>query len=136
MCMASARTRAILTWTLSLLLALMFAFSAIGKLRNGTAPNGGDWDSQFVAWGLPAAFRLLVGAAELLGAIALVLPAVRFYGAAGLAGVMLGATVTHVANAEWMGAAIPFVLAALLAPIAWMTRPAWVAARLPGSNPA
>lgn len=129
--MASAKTRTIVTWTLSLLLAAMFLLSGSGKLANAQAPNGGDWDGQFVAWGYPDWFRVLVGASEAALAILLLAPRTRFFGAAGLVGIMVGACVTHLANAEGLvAAAIPLAFAALAGVVAWMSRPAWVTARL------
>ena len=129
--MASAKPRTIALWALSLLLALMFLLSGSGKLANAQAPNGGDWDGQFVAWGYPDWFRVVVGASEAAFAILLLAPRTRFYGAAGLVGVMLGACLTHVANGEGaIAAAIPLGLAVLAAAVAWMSQPAWVQSRL------
>lgn len=127
--MASAKTRTIVLWTLSLLLAAMFLLSGSGKLANGDSPAG-DWDAQFVAWGFPAWMRWIVGGAEVLAANGLLVPRLRFYAAAGLVGLMVGAVGTHLANAEFVGAPIPLVLAGLAATVAWMTRPGWVQHRL------
>ena len=133
--MASAKTRAVARWTASIALALLFLASASGKLANGTAPDGGDWDAQFVAWGYPAWFRVVVGASEAVGAVLLLLPVLRPYGAAGLAGVMAGAVVTHLANGEAVGAAVPAVLALALAGLAWSTRPTWLRTLLARPTP-
>jgi putative oxidoreductase len=126
--MASAKTRNVVLWTLSLLLTGMFLLSGSGKLANGESPQG-DWDAQFVAWGFPAWMRWIVGGAEILAAIGLLVPRLRFYAAAGLVGLMVGAVGTHLANVEFVGAPIPLVLAGLAAIVAWMTRPDWVQRR-------
>ena len=127
--MASA-SRTIVLWTLSLLLAAMFLLSGSGKLTNAQASGGLRFDEQFVAWGYPSWFRFVVGAAEIAGAIGLLVPRLRFFAATGLVGVMLGAVATHLANAEAVAAPIPLVLASLVGTVAWMTRPTWVMARL------
>lgn len=120
------RRRNILLWTGSILLAAMFLMSGSGKLMNGENTGGLTWDEQFVAWGYPAWFRFVVGSAEVLGAVLLLVPLARFYGAAGLTALMTGAVVTHIANGEGPYAAIPLVLGLIAGLIAWATRPAWV----------
>lgn len=129
--MASATARRIVLWTLSLLFTAMFLLSGSGKLANaeGSTPAG-DWDAQFEAWGYPAWARWIVGATEVLAAVAVTVPRTRFYGAAVLAATMAGAVLTHLANAEWLGTLVPVALGALAALVAWMGKPAWVAARL------
>jgi putative oxidoreductase len=132
----ASRQRAwtIVVWSLSVLLALMFLASGWGKLTNGATAAGMSFDEQFVAWGLPAWFRFPVGLAELAGAVGLLVPRVRFLAGAGLTLLMVGAVGTHVANAEWIVVAIPAVLGALTATVAWLTRPTWVVERLGGSR--
>ena len=129
------RIRTIALWALSLLLAAMFLLSGSGKLGNAESAAGVPFDEQFVLWGYPGWFRIPVGLAEVAGAIALLVPAVRFYAAGGLTGLMLGATATHLWSNEAMLAPIPLVLAALAATVAWLARPAWVEQRLGRSGP-
>ena len=120
------RRRSLLLWTGSIVLALAFLLSGSGKLMNGQTQGGGDWDAQFVAWGFPAWARWIVGGAEVLAAVALVVPRARFYGAATLTALMVGAIGTHLLNGEAAYAGVPFFLGALAATLAWFTRPAWV----------
>lgn len=124
--MASAKTRTRLLLGLSLLLALAFLASGGSKLANAESAAGLTFDEQFVAWGYPAWFRFVVGAAEVAGAIALLVPSTRFYAASGLAAVMLGAIVTHLRIGEAAYAPFPLVLALLAATVAWATRPEWL----------
>lgn len=125
--MATAKTRNVLLWILCLLLAAMFLLSGSGKLANAETPQGGDWGHQFVAWGYPAWFRVIVGGSEVLAAIGLLVPRVRFFAASGLVALMLGAAGTHIANGEGaLAAAVPAVLGVLAGIVAWSTRPAWV----------
>ncbi len=129
--MASAKTRSILLWSLTGLLAAMFLMSGSSKLANSATQNGfPSWDAQFEDWGLPAWSRILVGLAEVAGAIGILVPALRFYAASGLTLLMVGGVGTHIANAQWAIAPVPLVLAVLVATLAWFRRPAWLDARL------
>lgn len=128
--MASAKTRSILLWSLAGLLAAMFLMSGSSKLANSATQSGfASWDAQFEDWGLPAWTRILVGLAEVAGAIGLLVPALRFYAASGLVLLMVGGVGTHLANAEWTIAPMPLVLASLAATLAWFRRPTWVNAK-------
>lgn len=131
-----ARARAIVLWSLSILLALMFLLSGSGKLLNGATAGGVRFDEQFVLWGYPAWFRFPVGAAELAGAIGLLVPRLRPYAAAGLTLLMAGAVVTHLRVGEVAAAPIPLVLGLLAATVAWLSRPAWVQERFVRRGPA
>jgi uncharacterized membrane protein YphA (DoxX/SURF4 family) len=124
------RARATVLWTLSVLLALLFLLSGSGKVLNGKASDGTPFDQEFVHWGYPAWFRFPVGAAELAGAVGLLVPRLRPYAAAGLAILMAGAAATHLRIGEAAYAPIPLVLGALAATVAWLARPAWVQQRL------
>ena len=124
------RTRAIVTWTLSVLLALLFLVSGTGKLLNLEATGGLRFDEQFEAWGYPAWVRLPVGLAEVVGALLLLVPLARPYSAAGLTGVMAGAVATHLRVDEAAAAPIPLLLGVLTGALAWLTRPAWLRERI------
>ena len=57
--------------------------------------------ASFVAWGLPAWFRILVGSFEVVGGLLLALPPTIPIGGVVLATIMVGAVWTHAANGEW-----------------------------------
>jgi putative oxidoreductase len=80
---------------LQFLLAVLFAVQGIVKLGGSPA-----WVSRFQRWGYPDHFYLIVGALELLAAIALVIPRVAKWGALVLIVVMAGATATHAVYRE------------------------------------
>lgn len=122
--MDAQRRRTILLWTGAILLAAMFFMSGSSKLANESTPAG-NWDDQFVAWGYPAWVRFIVGSAEILSAAALLVPRVRFHGAAALTALMFGGIITHLANAEWTAALFPAVLGTVAGLVAWNTRPTW-----------
>jgi putative oxidoreductase len=106
------KTANIALWSLQLLLGLAFAASSAGKLSGAS-----DMVGLFRAIGLGQWFRYLTGILELGGAVALLVPRTRFYGAALLASVMLGAIATHVfvlQNAP-TAAVVLFVLASVVA---------------------
>jgi uncharacterized membrane protein YphA (DoxX/SURF4 family) len=128
--MASAKTRIVALWALSILLALMFLMSGAGKLSNGKTAGGMTFDEQFEAWGLPAWARFPVGLAEVAGAIGLLIPRTRFYAAAGLTAVMGGAVLTHLRIEEYAPSLVPLTLGLLTATVAWLARPKWVMQRL------
>lgn len=126
------KARTIATWTLSVLLTLLFLMSGSGKLLNSETSGGVRFDEQFEIWGYPSWFRFPVGLGEVAGAIALLIPPARPYAAAGLTAVMLGAVLTHLRIEDYGVAPIPLVLAGLAGTLGWLSRPAWVDQRLAG----
>jgi putative oxidoreductase len=85
----------IVVWAMRGVLAAFFAIQGIVKLSGSPA-----WISRFTAWGYPDHFYLVVGGAELLGAIGLLIPRLANSGALLLVVIMIGATATHVAHRE------------------------------------
>lgn len=79
----------VVVWTLTVVVALGIGIAGLGKLHR---PN--RWELLFAGWGYPAWFSMVVGIAEVCGAIALLVPAVAFYAATLLAVIMAGALVT------------------------------------------
>jgi uncharacterized membrane protein YphA (DoxX/SURF4 family) len=92
-------------------------FSPVGLLGYPTYPE------KFVAWGYPGWFAYVVGAAELLSAVLLLLPRRRFLGATLLAFILTGAVTTHIINHDSLGnslaAPIDLVIAAVVALAYW-----------------
>jgi putative oxidoreductase len=87
--------RSVAVWVLRFLLAALFAVQGVVKLTGSPA-----WISRFREWGYPDHFYVAVGAAELLGAIVLLVPRLSRFAAALLIAVMVGATVTHLIHHE------------------------------------
>ncbi len=117
----------IITLILAILAGALMLFSGIGKFSGSVdlSPLG------VPAWAVP-----VIGAIEAIGAIMLFIPRTRFFGAAGLTGVMIGALGAHLIAADWAGVIAPVIPGALLAYVAWRTRPEWVQQRLGGTSPA
>jgi uncharacterized membrane protein YfcA len=98
------------TWAISILLALFFAAQGFLKLWG---PAAGHWAARFAAWGYPAGSHYVVGAIEILGALALLLPVARLFGAGALILVMAGAFCTHLVHREFLRTIPPVVLGLL-----------------------
>ena len=110
--MASPRT--ISSWILIVVLAALFVGAGLGKLTGAATP-------MFASWGYPAWFALLIGIAELAGAIGLLIPKTTRWAVIGLAGVMLGAVYTHAAAGEGAQVLRPLIFLGALATI-WLLR--------------
>ncbi len=114
----------IVIWTLSGLLAFAFLASGAGKLA------GAMTEQLNAGLGVPTWAVPVIGAIELLAAIAILVPKVRVYAAAVLVATMVGAVLAHLVAADFAGFVAPFMLGVLAAIVAWITRPVWVRERL------
>ena len=92
----TAGTRTGLMWTGQILMGVLFILVGFSKITGGIVIA-----EQFESWGYPADFRFVVGAVEFLCGIGLLIPRTARYAAYGLIGVMTGAFLTHVLNAEY-----------------------------------
>ncbi len=106
-------------WVLQFLIAVLFV--AFGWAKLTSRP---EMVAEFARYGYPNRFYLLVGAAECLGGVLLVLSRLHSYGAALLMVIMLGALPTHLLHGEFKNAIVPAVLLILLTLIAVVRRPA------------
>ncbi|MEZ4779745.1 MAG: DoxX family protein [Flavobacteriaceae bacterium] len=80
---------AFLIWFISALIAYDFFIHGARKLD----PSGW-WAPAFEKWGYPTWFMILIGIIELIGALLLIIPKVRYIGAFFLFIIMLGALTT------------------------------------------
>ncbi|HEX6307492.1 MAG TPA: DoxX family protein [Longimicrobiales bacterium] len=110
-------------WTAQILLALAFAFTGTGSL---TRPI--DDLAEVAVWPgeVPAALVRAIGAAELAGALGLILPSLTRIrpsltplAAAGLAGVMLLAASYNLFHGRWPALALNLVLGSMAVFVAW-----------------
>ncbi len=104
--------------SVSFLLALFFFSAGGSKLASPDAQM-----EAFLRWGYPGWFLYVTGLVEVAGAVLLLVPTVRLYGAALLACTMLGATVTHLRAGEMAAVPVPLVLLTFVGLIAWVSRP-------------
>ncbi len=105
----------IVVWTLSVLTAAVFLFAGVPKVF-GTETVGG---LQAAAMhGFPQWMRVLVGALEIVGALALLVPRAAKFAAGLLAFLMIPAIVTQLASGE-PGVSVPIAVLAVLLFIFW-----------------
>lgn len=104
-------------WTLQILLAAVYLFSAYGKLTADPQNVAG-----FEAMGLGAPGMYFVGAVELIGAIGLLIPRVAGLAAACFVVHMTLAVIITLAIGGGVLAVIPAVVLVLVAIVAWGRR--------------
>ena len=99
-------------WGISFLLALAFAGAGGSKLAGSEMLV-----ESFARWGYPGWFMYGVGAAEVAGAVAVLVPRFAAIGGVWLATIMTGAVGTHLLNAEyaeWVPASVLLLLSLTL----------------------
>lgn len=105
-------------WVLSLLMGLSFLAAGAAKF------SGVEQIVQnFIRWGYPVWFRYLVGVAEIVAGVAILVPRTRFYGAALATGLMVGGLGTHLRFGEVAESVPALVLGVICAILAWRDRP-------------
>ncbi|WP_210769265.1 DoxX family protein [Occultella kanbiaonis] len=108
-------------------LVVSFTAGAVTKFMPGETFFGPPYSVKFENWGYPAWFRFPVGIGELVAAVALLFPRLRFLGASLLMMITAGGFVTHLASqdpfVESVSAPLHLVLATILAmatrPVDW-----------------
>jgi putative oxidoreductase len=117
--MKSARwAKGVAIWAVCALLAAVFLIVGIQKLAGGAT----YWVQIFSMAGYPPWFRTVVGLAETVGGVCLLIPRFSSIAATALAIVMFGATFTQLVSGEG-GASVPALLLILLLVVAWNRRP-------------
>jgi uncharacterized membrane protein YphA (DoxX/SURF4 family) len=107
-----SRGRTIIVWILTIITAAVFAMAGFSKISGAE-----QMVTAFTAFGFPTWFMTLVGIAEVVGAIALLLPPIASLAGLGLMGVAGGAFITHMASGDSIGMAIPSIVVLVLAAI-------------------
>ena len=100
------------SWTVAILLAVLFVL--IGASKLGT-PSAMRWGARFARWGYPAGTERVVGVLEIVGGIGLLVPKGRRAAAAMLIAIMIGALLTHLFHGEGSRVIPPLILGALAA---------------------
>lgn len=113
--MPRSRGTNVALWIVSGLLALLYVGASLPKLL-GLEQVVAD----FERFGYSDGFRLFIGAAELAGAIGLLIPRLATWAASGLAIIMAGAVYTHLSVNESF--AVPAVILLLLIGVALARR--------------
>jgi|SRR5579864_1305837 len=112
--MPSLRWRWLLTLTLRLLITLGFAVAIVSKVSQRT-----QWADHFVRWGYPAWGADATSVIEIVGVIALWVPALAKAGTAILMVVLIGAAGTWLIHGPRLAAIVPGTLLVMLACLAW-----------------
>lgn len=114
-----SRARSVSTWIVTVFLGLMFIAAGIGKFQMSEA-----FAARFQAWGYPAWLSPIVGAAELVGGLLVLLPFTATYGATLIAIIMVGAVYTHLVSGigSPVSALVALVLSSLLIWLRWRDR--------------
>jgi putative oxidoreductase len=115
----SGKVSRVALWVLSALLAAVFLMAGIPKLMGVEAHV-----RHFATWGYPDWFRLVVGTVEVASAVLLLVPGFAFFGATGIAVIMVGATYVIRAPQEAGQAPVTLTFLALAALVAYARRPA------------
>ncbi|MEP6572310.1 MAG: DoxX family protein [Gemmatimonadota bacterium] len=92
--------RWVAAWALGVYFARMYL--AMGWVK---FDSNGFWTAAFARWGYPPWFRVAIGALEVVGGAALVIPWIASYGAIVLVLVMLGAWGTRAHDGRWVDVA-------------------------------
>jgi ubiquinone/menaquinone biosynthesis C-methylase UbiE/uncharacterized membrane protein YphA (DoxX/SURF4 family) len=116
------------SWLVRIMLALVFTGAALFKLSAAS-----DAVQTFETLGVGQGARVLVGVAELLGAVGLLVPPLATPAALGLAGIMVGAVASHLLVLG-PSAAPAFVCLVACLFVAWQERSAFSALRLLSSG--
>jgi putative oxidoreductase len=105
-------------WALRAVLAAFFLFMAVKNLAGDDAMA-----ADFERWGYPSAFRVVTACLQLAGGVALLWPAMVFPGAVLLAGILIGAIVTHLRHDPVAHAISPAVFLILVTIVLATHRP-------------
>ena len=111
----------IFLWLITLFLALICLRSGLLKLTGNIF-----WVRDFHRWGYPDWFRLVVGIAELISMLLLLIPRLASYGASLFAVVMLGAIFTHATHNETSRLPFNLLLLTLSLVILFARRPSFL----------
>ena len=112
------RRRVVLAlWAIAVLSSVFFTLMGLPKVL-----GQGSWGERFATWGYPPWFVVVIGIAELTGAVMLLISRLGTLGASLLAVIMLGAAATHLLHGETARVLAALVLFALLTVLAWVRR--------------
>jgi putative oxidoreductase len=119
------RLRIVSLWFCQVALAALFLAAGAAKF---TSPL---WPRMFARWGYPDHFYLVIGALEVAGALALLVPRTAAPAALLLIVIMIGAGATHALHDEWQRLPQIAVMSAMLVAV---TYGRWSNARLRTSS--
>jgi putative oxidoreductase len=110
-------------WVLPTLMGLLFVLIGLGKFG---APG---WQRNFERWGYPDGAYAVVGVAEMLGGVLLLVPRFTTWSVAGLYVILVGAIGTHLAYGETNRLVSPVLYVLLLGLAGYARRESRLGAR-------
>ena len=116
----SLKIAIVMLWIVTVLVAATMALAGQAKF---TRPE--VWTGMFEEWGYPVGFSLVIGGAEFVGALLLIVPRFATYAATGLSIIMAGALVTVIMNSSSLGVGAPIayiVLLSVIGAVRWRSR--------------
>src|SRR5262245_18072971 len=119
--MGHIQWRSVVIVALRLLINFLFYAAIAPKFR-----NPGMWTHYFTTWGYPAWGPPVVSTIEIIGLVALWIPAVALWGSAVLMITTAGATGTWLMNGPRIVAAFPGLVLVLVGMLAWLQQQARV----------
>jgi putative oxidoreductase len=111
-------------WAVAIPSSVFFTMMGLPKVL-----GQGGWAGRFATWGYPPWFVVVVGVAELAGAVMVLIPRLATLGASLLAVVMLGAAATHLLHGETARMVVSLVLFAVLTLLAFVRQGRFLARR-------
>jgi putative oxidoreductase len=99
----------VVLWLLQILMALAFVLIGVAKFADPS------WARSFARWGYPDGFYMVIGALEVAGGLALLVPRLASYAAAMLSVIMIGASLTHWLHGEMARVIPPLMYLAVVA---------------------
>ncbi len=113
-------TAAIGRWGMAIIPGIVLLFGGLAKFT-ATA----QWEADFSEWGYPLSLVKVLGVVEIVAAVAILVPRTRFYGAAAIVVIMLGASVTRFMAGEAGPGVFTLAIAGIAAISGWWARPRW-----------
>ena len=111
----SGRPVTVVLWLVTAWEVLTMGVAGLSKFGNADF-----WTSSFVAWGYPPWMSSVIGALEIAGALALLVPVAAIGGAGLLVAIMAVALVTVLTQPNTLGWAAPVMHLVLLSFIVWV----------------
>ena len=98
----------IILWGLQLLTAFAFFVAGTAKFMDPS------WARNFARWGYPDGFYAVIGIAEVVAGLCLLVPRIASYASVFLGVIMVGAALTHVVHGQPQFANMPVIYLGLL----------------------
>lgn len=113
----AAKAGIIFLWIVTIAAGAGMALAGVTKFTSAEM-----WTGLFADWGYPAGFAYVIGALEVVGALAFFVPRFATYGGTLIALIMAGAVFTIVTNPTDMQLLVPGVNLVVFAAVAYLRR--------------